>query len=279
MTDAKLKHQSPIFGSLFFLLLITLAILNRSVNTPMQTDWHENINSEMRVIMSEFKNDNLYIGFEINLSDNTYTYWSNPGDSGIEPDIKISTNNAINYEVLWPLPEMIKDQYGTNYGYYGNIVIPIKISLPDTRENIDLYLSYNLGVCNSICIPIDGKIKIPMLDSQDYYRKKSNRGIQEALKNTPFYRDDGTNFINTARLQQSNNSEIINLIFSKPIRRIYPMTSKKFFLSDIEDIKDSYINYNFLLTRKMKTEKISSESFSVVILNDVEFFIEDFIID
>ena len=57
------------------------------------------------------------------------------------------------------------------------------------------------------------------------------------------------------------------------------MTSKKFFLSDIEDIKDSYINYNFLLTRKMKTEKISSESFSVVILNDKEFFIEDFIID
>ena len=279
MTDAKLKHQSPIFGSLFFLLLITLAILNRSVNTPMQTDWHENINSEMRVIMSEFKNDNLYIGFEINLSDNTYTYWSNPGDSGIEPDIKISTNNAINYEVLWPLPEMIKDQYGTNYGYYGNIVIPIKISLSDTRENIDLYLSYNLGVCNSICIPIDGKIKIPMLDSQDYYRKKSNRGIHEALKNTPFYRDDGTNFINSARLQQSNNSEIINLIFSKPIRRIYPMTSKKFFLSDIEDIKDSYINYNFLLTRKMKTEKVSSENFSVVILNDEEFFIEDFIID
>ena len=279
MNDAKLKHQSLIFGSLFFLLLIILAILNRSVNMPMQTDWHKNINSEMRVIMSEFINDNLYIGFEINLSDNTYTYWSNPGDSGIEPDIKISTNNAINYEVQWPLPEMIKDQYGTNYGYYGNIVIPIKISLSDTRENIDLYLSYNLGVCNSICIPIDGKIKIPMLDSQDYYSNKSNRGIQEALKNTPFYRDDGINFINAARLQQSNNSEIINLRFSKPVRKIYPMTTKNFFLSDIEDIKDSYINYNFLLTRKMKTEKISSEIFSVVILNDKEFFIEDFIID
>ena len=279
MANTNLKHQSPIFGLLFFLLLITLAILNRSVNMPMQTDWHKNINSEMRVIMSEFKNDNLYIGFEINLSDNTYTYWSNPGDSGIEPDIKISTNNAINYEVQWPLPEMIKDQYGTNYGYYGNIVIPIKISLSDTRENIDLYLSYNLGVCNSICIPIDGKIKIPMLDSQDYYSNKSNRGIQEALKNTPFYRDDGINFINAARLQQSNNSEIINLRFSKPVRKIYPMTTKKFFLSDIEDIKDSYINYNFLLTRKMKTEKISSEIFSVVILNDKEFFIEDFIID
>ncbi len=279
MNDAKLKHQSLIFGSLFFFLFIILAILNRSVHMPMQTDWHKNINSEMRVIMSEFKNDNLYIGFEINLSDNTYTYWSNPGDSGIEPDIKISTNNAINYEVQWPLPEMIKDQYGTNYGYYGNIVIPIKISLSDTRENIDLYLSYNLGVCNSICIPIDGKIKIPMLDSQDYYSNKSNRGIQEALKNTPFYRDDGINFINAARLQQSNNSEIINLRFSKPVRKIYPMTTKKFFLSDIEDIKDSYINYNFLLTRKMKTEKISSEIFSVVILNDKEFFIEDFIID
>ncbi len=245
----------------------------------MQTDWQKNINSEMRVIMSEFKNDNLYIGFEIKLSDDTYTYWANPGDSGIEPDIKISTNNVINYEVQWPLPEMIKDQYGTNYGYYGNIIIPIKISLADTKEKIDLSLSYNLGVCNSICIPIDGKIKMTMLDSQDYYRKKSNRGIQDTLENIPFHRDDGINVINSARLIQSNNSEIINLRFSKPIRKVYPMNSKKFFLSDIEDIKESYTSYNFLLTRKMKTEKVSSENFSVVILNDEEFFIEDFIID
>ena len=279
MNDAKLKHQSLIFGSLFFLLLIILAILNRSVNMPMQTDWHKNINSEMRVIMSEFKNDNLYIGFEINLSDDTYTYWANPGDSGIEPDIKISTNNVINYEVQWPLPEVIKDQYGTNYGYYGNIIIPIQISLADTKEKIDLSLSYNLGVCNSICIPIDGKIKMTMLDSLDYYRKKSNRGIQDTLENIPFHRDDGINAINSARLLQSNNSEIINLRFSKPIRKIYPMNSIKFFLSDIEDIKESYTSYNFLLTRNMKTEKVSSENFSVVILNDEEFFIEDFIID
>ena len=57
------------------------------------------------------------------------------------------------------------------------------------------------------------------------------------------------------------------------------MNSKKFFLSDIEDIKESYTSYNFLLTRNMKTEKVSSENFSVVILNDEEFFIEDFIID
>ena len=279
MANTNLKRQSLIFVSLFFLILIILGFLNRSVNTPMKTDWHTNINSKMRVIISEFKNDNLYIGFEINLDDDTYTYWSNPGDSGIEPDIKISTNNAINYEVQWPLPEMIKDQYGTNYGYYGNIIIPIKISLADKKEKIDLSLSYNLGVCNSICIPIDGKIKMPMLDSQDYYRKKSNRGIQDALENIPFYRDDGTNVINSARLLQSNNGEIINLRFSKPIRKIYPMTSKNFFLSDIEDIKESYTSYNFLLTRKMKTEKVSSENFSVVILNDKEFFIEDFIID
>lgn len=279
MANTNLKHQSPIFGLLFFLLLIILAILNRNINMPMQTDWQKNINSEMRVIMSEFKNDNLYIGFEIKLSDDTYTYWANPGDSGIEPDIKISTNNVINYEVQWPLPEMIKDQYGTNYGYYGNIIIPIKISLADTKEKIDLSLSYNLGVCNSICIPIDGKIKMTMLDSQDYYRKKSNRGIQDTLENIPFHRDDGINVINSARLIQSNNSEIINLRFSKPIRKVYPMNSKKFFLSDIEDIKESYTSYNFLLTRKMKTEKVSSENFSVVILNDEEFFIEDFIID
>lgn len=279
MTNTNIKHQNTIFGVLFCLLIIILAYLNRSANMLTNTDWYTNTNSKMRVIMSEFKNDNLYIGFEISLDDDTYTYWSNPGDSGIEPDIKISGKNAVNYEVQWPLPEMIKDQYGTNYGYYGNNVIPIKISLADTKDNIDLNLSYNLGVCNIVCMPIDGRIKITIFDSKDYHRRISNRRIQDALANIPSYRDDGINFINAIQLRQSNNNEIINLTFSKEIRKIYPMTSQKFFLSDIEDHEESYKSYNFLLTRKMRKENISSERFSVIILNDEEFFIEDFVVN
>tara|TARA_Y100000768_G_scaffold388088_1_gene382099 strand:+ start:6392 stop:7231 length:840 start_codon:yes stop_codon:yes gene_type:complete len=279
MANKNLEHQNTIFGALFCLLIIILAFLNRSANMPTKTDWYTNTSSKMRVIMSEFKNDDLYIGFEISLDEDTYSYWSNPGDSGIEPVIEISAKNAINYEVQWPLPEIIKDQYGTNYGYYGNNVIPIKISLADTKDNVDLNLSYNLGVCNNVCIPIDGKIKIPIFDSKDYHRKISNRRIKDALENIPSYRDDGINFINAAELRQSNNNEIINLTFSKAIRKIYPMTSEKFFLSDNEDLDESYTSYNFLLTRKIRTEKISSESFSVIILDDKGFFIEDFIIN
>ncbi len=279
MANKNLKHKNTIFEALFCLLIIILALLNRSANMPTKTDWYTNTSSKMRVIMSEFKNDDLYIGFEISLDDDTYSYWSNPGDSGIEPVIEISAQNAINYEVQWPLPEMIKDQYGTNYGYYGNNVIPIKISLADTKDNIDLNLSYNLGVCNNVCIPIDGKIKIPIFDSKDYLRKISNRRIKDALESIPSYRDDGINVINAAELRQSNNNEIINLTFSKAIRKIYPMTSEKFFLSDNEDLEESYTSYNFLLTRKIRTKKISSESFSVIILDDKGFFIEDFIIN
>ena len=279
MANKNLKHKNAIFEALFCLFIIILALLNRSANMPTKTDWYTNTSSKMRVIMSEFKNDDLYIGFEISLDDDTYSYWSNPGDSGIEPVIEISAQNAINYEVQWPLPEMIKDQYGTNYGYYGNNVIPIKISLADTKDNIDLNLSYNLGVCNNVCIPIDGKIKIPIFDSKDYLRKISNRRIKDALENIPSYRDDGINVINAAELRQSNNNEIINLTFSKAIRKIYPMTSEKFFLSDNEDLEESYTSYNFLLTRKIRMKKISSESFSVIILDDKGFFIEDFIIN
>lgn len=279
MVNTNRNYLSIIFGLLFILFLIILAYLSKDAAVPMKTDWHININSKMRIVMSEFKDNTLYIGFEISLDDETYTYWSNPGDSGIEPNISISAKNVKNHKVLWPLPEMIKDDFGTNYGYYGNNIIPIKISLGNTNDPFDLDLYYNLGVCNNICTPIDGKIKITILDSYRYYRKKSNTRIQKALEMTPTYRPDGMEFISAINLIQLDNNEIINLEFSEPIRKIYPMTSDKFYLSDIENIKDSYKSYNFSYSPKKRNEKISKNNFSVIILNDKEFFIEDFTID
>ena len=44
-------------------------------------------------------------------------------------------------------------------------------------------------------------------------------------------------------------------------------------------IKDSYKSYNFSYSPKKRNEKISKKRFSVIILNDKEFFIEDFTID
>ena len=95
----------------------------------------------------------------------------------------------------------------------------------------------------------------------------------------PTYRPDGMKFISAINLMQLDNNEIINLEFSEPIRKIYPMISDKFYLSDIENIKDSYKSYNFSFSPKKRNEKISNKSFSVIIANDTEFFIEDFTID
>ncbi len=279
MANTNTRNKNTLFELFFIFLILILAYLNKSAAMPMQTDWHPNINSKFRIIMSEIVEDYLYIGFEINLDDKTHTYWSNPGDSGIQPNITISSTNVRNYNVLWPAPEIIKDEYGTNYGYFSNVIIPIKISLANSKDIIDLDLNYNLGVCNDICIPINGKIEIPIIDSFDYYKKKSNRGIQNALQNIPSYRLDDINFISAAKLLKSKNTGIINLEFSKPVEKIIPMISEKFYFSDIEDIKKSYTSYNFTYSPKRRNIKINGESFTVIIFSDGDFFIEDFIFD
>ena len=52
------------------------------------------------------------IGLNIRLHDGSYTYWKNPGDSGVEPSIQILPNpEIIQYNVQWPAPIIIKNQY------------------------------------------------------------------------------------------------------------------------------------------------------------------------
>ncbi len=279
MLNINSKNKNILFNLFFIFFISILAYLNTSISKPTKTDWHENINSKIRIIMPEVIDQNLYIGLEITLDDGTYTYWSNPGDSGIQPLVTLSSKSIRKYNVLWPVPEIIKDEYGTNYGYFGNNIIPIKISLANTKDIVDLDLHYSLGVCNVICIPIDGKIRIEMPDSYNYYKKKSSREIENALQNIPVYRNDEINLISSANLKQIKDTEIIILEFLEPIEKIFPMTSKKFYLIDIEDTKDSYISYSFSYSPKRRSDKINGESFSVIIFNDGEFFIEDFILD
>ena len=90
-------NKNNIYNISFILLIILLAIVNKISVIPDNTKWQANHNSNIRVILSEVIDNKLLIGLNIKLDKDSYTYWKNPGDTGLEPSIKIEmeSNNDI----------------------------------------------------------------------------------------------------------------------------------------------------------------------------------------
>ncbi|MBO9488822.1 thioredoxin family protein [Endozoicomonas sp. G2_1] len=104
-----------------------------------------------------------WLGIRLSPELEWHTYWRNAGDSGEAPNVSWQTNADINFgEIQWPLPEQIPVAHLVNYGYSGDILLMVPITLNSidtlnaTTENattarISAELSWL--VCKEDCIP------------------------------------------------------------------------------------------------------------------------------
>jgi len=269
-----------IIANLFFVLfLITLGVMNRLVLDDGNDEWYENTYSKIRIITSEVRGGLIDIGVEVLLDDNTYTYWSNPGDSGIEPSIIIKNQYIKHYSINWPTPKLLKDEFGTNYIYEDAVLIPITISLENYKYGDDIVLEMNFGICNLVCIPINQTIVFQLDEKQRNDNKIRYKLIHNALKNIPKYRSDGITFINDIKFNDLASNDNLQITFSKKIDAIFPLTSEEYFLSDNQSQQENYMNYNYKFRSYVENFESKYIKMTFLIKTEGQYFLEDFIIN
>ena len=269
-----------IIANLFFVLfLITLGVMNKLVLDDGNDEWYENTYSKIRIITSEVRGGLIDIGVEVLLDDNTYTYWSNPGDSGIEPSIIIKNQYIKHYSINWPTPKLLKDEFGTNYIYEDAVLIPITISLENYKYGDDIVLEMNFGICNLVCIPINQTIVFQLDEKQRNDNKIRYKLIHNALKNIPKYRSDGITFINDIKFNDLASNDNLQITFSKKIDAIFPLTSEEYFLSDNQSQQENYINYNYKFRSYVEDFESKYIKMTFLIKTEGQYFLEDFIIN
>jgi len=269
-----------IIANLFFVLfLITLGVMNRLVLDDGNDEWYENTYSKIRIITSEVRGGLIDIGVEVLLDDNTYTYWSNPGDSGIEPSIIIKNQYIKHYSINWPTPKLLKDEFGTNYIYEDAVLIPITISLENYKYGDDIVLEMNFGICNLVCIPINQTIVFQLDEKQRNDNKIRYKLIHNALKNIPKYRSDGITFINDIKFNDLASNDNLQITFSKKIDAIFPLTSEEYFLSDNQSQQENYMNYNYKFRSYVEDFESKYIKMTFLIKTEGQYFLEDFIIN
>lgn len=114
------------------------------------------------------KDGRLQGALEIMLKPGWKTYWRDPGDSGVPPqlDVAASTNIA-GAQMSFPAPQRHDDGYGKWAGYDRPVALPVVFTLaePDKQATIDADIF--LGMCETICIPVQTRLSVDPASSAD----------------------------------------------------------------------------------------------------------------
>jgi DsbC/DsbD-like thiol-disulfide interchange protein len=65
-------------------------------------------------------------------------------------------------KVLYPAPYRFADANSTAIGYSGEVIFPVKLIPDRPGEPIELKLSFDFGLCKSLCIPNAAKLSLKL---------------------------------------------------------------------------------------------------------------------
>ena len=111
------------------------------------------------------------------------TYWRAPGDMGIPPSFDWSgSRNLSAVAVEWPAPTVFREPNLTTIGYKDQVVLPLRISVPDKGAPVTVQTTIDLGVCSDICVPAS----LELSGVIDTTTTRSDPAIAASLAQRPF---------------------------------------------------------------------------------------------
>ena len=115
-----------------------------------------------RLISSDTIADGMSLaGLELDMPQNTNTYWRIPGETGIPTEFDFAASSGLgNPTVHWPYPQIDRSRGYLDYAYYGPVVLPIEFEAGEGGTILDVAVT--LGVCSDICVPATAKLTLPI---------------------------------------------------------------------------------------------------------------------
>jgi thiol:disulfide interchange protein/DsbC/DsbD-like thiol-disulfide interchange protein len=117
--------------------------------------------------------ETITLGLRIIHDPEWHTYWRNPGDSGLPTQLEWELPAGWKAgPIQWPTPKRMAIGPLANYGYEGEIILPIVMQVPRSAQagsEVTLKAQASWLVCRDVCIPGDAylAIQIPIAQSAD----------------------------------------------------------------------------------------------------------------
>src|SRR5262245_19830212 len=134
------------------------------------TDWMEVEGARVRLITAGAADaDGVLKGaLEVDLEPGWRTYWRDPGDAGVPPQLDISkSTNVATAELLFPTPERFDDGSAKWAGYRHPVTFPVTFKMKTPGDPSMIAADVFLGVCKSICIPVQATFTLDPASDPD----------------------------------------------------------------------------------------------------------------
>ncbi len=104
------------------------------------------------------------LALRLRMTPGWHTYWSNPGDAGAAPEVVLEAPWQAG-PLQFPIPERIAFGPLMNFGYKGEVLLPLAVTAPDglrpgTRARILAEATWL--ACADVCIPEEGRFVLEL---------------------------------------------------------------------------------------------------------------------
>lgn len=148
-----------------FRCLITFMGLTASLWTASVSVAQSRINPPLSHVQLSYADrdaeGNYWAGLSIQLAPRVKTYWRTAGESGLPPRFDWSaSHNLADLTLLWPVPLRFTEGGAQAIGYDHTLVLPLHLKATDPDKPINLDLTIDYAVCETLCIPQHDRLKM-----------------------------------------------------------------------------------------------------------------------
>ena len=125
--------------------------------------WYDTEGGKVRLVTSGRPDQagRIHGVIDIALKPGWKTYWRDPGDAGVPPQLDISaSSNIAGATFSFPPPQRHDDGYGKWAGYDYPISLPVTFTLSAPNESAVIDADIFLGICETICIPVQTRLTV-----------------------------------------------------------------------------------------------------------------------
>jgi DsbC/DsbD-like thiol-disulfide interchange protein len=127
------------------------------------SDWFETDGARLRLVTADAADaDGLMRGvLQIDLEPGWKTYWKDPGDAGIAPQVDVSASmNVRSAELSFPAPVRFQEGDEVSIGYVQSVALPVTFQVEDPEKFTAIDADVFLGICKEICVPVQARLSV-----------------------------------------------------------------------------------------------------------------------
>ncbi|WP_312796121.1 protein-disulfide reductase DsbD domain-containing protein [Tianweitania sp.] len=165
-----------------------LALVLLLVALPAQaasSAWFETEGGRIRLVTTGVPaaDGTLRAALQIDVSPGWKTYWRDPGDAGVPPQITFPAASGVTTaEIGFPVPQRFDDGASHWAGYEWPIALALTLHATPGRTTGTLEADVFMGLCQSICVPVQAQLTLdPHHNADDMFDRATVNAAFDSL--------------------------------------------------------------------------------------------------